>query len=75
MLSDIEIARNATKSPIFDIAAKLDLSPEEVLPYGHDKAKITHEAVAARSDVGYDAIRHTRPASTDTDALGDEESQ
>ena len=50
MLSDIEIARQATKRPIFDIAARLDLSPEEVLPYGHDKAKITHEAVAARAD-------------------------
>lgn len=49
MTTDIEIARKAQKRPITEIAARLGLTPEEILPYGHDKAKITHEAVAARS--------------------------
>ncbi len=46
MLSDIEIARAAKKRPINDIAAGLGLSPQDILPYGHDKAKITPEKVA-----------------------------
>lgn len=46
MLTDIEIARRAAKRPIADIAAKLGLGPEDILPYGHDKAKITHAALA-----------------------------
>lgn len=45
-LSDIEIARAANKKPIADIAAKLGLSPHNILPYGHDKAKITRETIA-----------------------------
>ena len=40
-LSDIEIARQATKLPIGDIAAKLDIPYEDIVPYGHDKAKIS----------------------------------
>ena len=40
-LSDIEIARQATKLPIRDIAAKLDIPYEDIVPYGHDKAKIS----------------------------------
>jgi formate--tetrahydrofolate ligase len=38
--SDIEIAQAATIHPITDIAAKLGISPESLIPYGHDKAKI-----------------------------------
>lgn len=45
MPSDIEIARAAQKRPITEIAAQLGLSPSDVLPFGHDKAKITHEAL------------------------------
>jgi len=40
MLSDIEIARAARLAPIADIAAKLDIPPEAVSPYGAHKAKI-----------------------------------
>ena len=40
-LSDIEIARQATKLPIGEIAAKLDIPYEDIVPYGHDKAKIS----------------------------------
>ncbi|MFI0396085.1 formate--tetrahydrofolate ligase [Paracoccus jiaweipingae] len=48
MPTDIEIARAAHKRPITEVAARLGLSATEILPYGHDKAKITHQAVAAR---------------------------
>lgn len=49
MTSDIEIARAANKLPIAEIAEKLGLSFEQILPYGHDKAKITHDAIAGLS--------------------------
>lgn len=45
MKSDIEIARAAHKLPITEIAAKLDLVPDDLLPYGHDKAKLTHDVI------------------------------
>lgn len=40
ILSDIEIARQATKLPIGEIAKKLGIPYEDIVPYGHDKAKI-----------------------------------
>lgn len=40
MLSDIEIEQQAQTQPITEIAAKLGLSSKDILPYGHDKAKI-----------------------------------
>jgi formate--tetrahydrofolate ligase len=46
--SDIEIARAATKKPIYDIGAKLGIPPEQLVPYGHDKAKISAEFIAAQ---------------------------
>lgn len=49
MQTDIQIARQADKRPIPEIAARLGLSPSDILPYGHDKAKITHEALASLS--------------------------
>ena len=42
MKSDIEIAQEATLRPITEIAAQLGLQPEDVIPYGHYKAKINH---------------------------------
>ncbi|WCR12297.1 formate--tetrahydrofolate ligase [Paracoccus stylophorae] len=47
MMTDIQIARQAVKLPIAEVAAGLGLSPADILPYGHDKAKITHAAIAA----------------------------
>ena len=46
MKSDIEIAREARKLPIAEVAASLGLTPADILPYGHDKAKITHAVMA-----------------------------
>ena len=39
--SDIEIARAAKKKPIMEIGAKLGIPSEHLVPYGHDKAKIS----------------------------------
>ncbi|MFY9238518.1 MAG: formate--tetrahydrofolate ligase [Roseovarius sp.] len=39
--SDIEIARGAQKRPISEIGDKLGIPGEHLLPYGHDKAKLS----------------------------------
>ncbi|MCA8884544.1 MAG: formate--tetrahydrofolate ligase, partial [Rhodobacteraceae bacterium] len=44
--SDIEIARAAQKKPIFDIGAGLGIPTEDLLPYGHDKAKVSARFIA-----------------------------
>jgi formate--tetrahydrofolate ligase len=49
-LTDIEIARAATKKPIQEIGAKLGIGSEHLLPYGHDKAKVSAEFIAAQKD-------------------------
>ncbi len=43
--SDIEIARAASKKPIQEIGAKIGIPSEHLLPYGHDKAKISAEFI------------------------------
>lgn len=40
MLSDIEIAQRAKMEPIGEIAEKLGIPEEHVIPYGHTKAKV-----------------------------------
>jgi formate--tetrahydrofolate ligase len=47
--SDIEIARDAKKRPIQEVGAKLGIGSEHLLPYGHDKAKISAEFLASLS--------------------------
>ena len=49
MLSDIEIARSATISPIADIAATLGLTPDEPEYYGKYKAKLPLNVINKRS--------------------------
>jgi len=44
-MTDIEIARQASKKPIQEIGAILDIPSEHLLPYGHDKAKISAEFI------------------------------
>jgi formate--tetrahydrofolate ligase len=46
--SDIEIAREAKKKPILEVGAKLGIPSEHLLPYGHDKAKISAEFIASK---------------------------
>ena len=43
--SDIEIAREAKKRPIQEIGAKLGIEAEHLLPYGHDKAKVSQDFI------------------------------
>ncbi|MCA1967942.1 MAG: formate--tetrahydrofolate ligase [Rhizobium sp.] len=43
--SDIEIARAATKKTIQAIGAKLGIPVEQLVPYGHDKAKVSAEFI------------------------------
>ena len=45
MLSDIEIAQNAKMLKIEDIAKELGIDEEELIPYGHYKAKISQECI------------------------------
>ncbi|MEM9437873.1 MAG: formate--tetrahydrofolate ligase [Pseudomonadota bacterium] len=43
--TDIEIAREASKKPIQEIGAKLGIGAKDLLPYGHDKAKVSQEFI------------------------------
>ncbi|TPI16774.1 formate--tetrahydrofolate ligase [Mesorhizobium sp. B4-1-3] len=43
--SDIEIARAANKKPIQEIGAKIGIPYQHLLPYGHDKAKVSAEFI------------------------------
>ena len=44
--SDIEIAREASKQPIQAIGDKLGIPAADLLPFGHDKAKLSAEFIA-----------------------------
>ncbi len=50
--SDIAIAQAAKLRPIADVAAEVGLGPDEILPYGRYKAKISAEAIAKRKPKG-----------------------
>ena len=43
--SDIEIARAAQKKPIMEIGDKLGIPAADLLPYGHDKAKVSQKFI------------------------------
>ncbi|UWQ91860.1 formate--tetrahydrofolate ligase [Rhodobacteraceae bacterium M382] len=43
--SDIEIAREAQKKPIQEIGLKIGIGHEDLLPYGHDKAKVSQSFI------------------------------
>lgn len=50
--SDIAIAQAAKLRPIADVAAEIGLGPDDILPYGRYKAKISAEAIARRKPTG-----------------------
>ncbi len=50
MLPDLEIANRADVQPIASIAAKLEIPPEMLIPYGHDKAKISYQFLDTLQD-------------------------
>ena len=48
--TDIEIAREANKKPIQTIGAKLGISADDLLPFGHDKAKVSQDFINSVQD-------------------------
>jgi formate--tetrahydrofolate ligase len=48
--TDIEIARAAKKRPIMDIGAALGIPGDHLLPFGHDKAKVSQEFITGVRD-------------------------
>ncbi len=48
--SDIEIARDARKLPIQAIGDRLGIPAEHLLPYGHDKAKVSQDFIESLAD-------------------------
>jgi len=48
--TDIEIAREAKKRPIQEIGAKLGIGSDDLLPYGHDKAKVSQAFIDSVQD-------------------------
>ncbi len=50
MLTDIEIAQSAKMLKIKDIAADLGINEDELVPYGHYKAKISQECIDRLSE-------------------------
>jgi len=48
--TDIQIAREANKKPIQEIGQKLGISSDDLLPYGHDKAKVSQKFIDSVQD-------------------------
>jgi len=48
--SDLEIAQEANMLPIGEIGAKLGIGNESLIPFGHDKAKLTYEFLDSVKD-------------------------
>ncbi|THH37224.1 formate--tetrahydrofolate ligase [Aliishimia ponticola] len=48
--TDIEIARGAKKKPIQEIGAALGIPDQHLLPYGHDKAKVSQGFINSLQD-------------------------
>ena len=48
--SDIEIAQAANKLPIAEIGEKIGVPVDNLIPYGHDKAKINYDFLAGLAD-------------------------
>jgi formate--tetrahydrofolate ligase len=48
--SDIDIAQAANKLPISEIASKLGIPTDDIIPFGHDKAKIGYDFLSSLDD-------------------------
>ena len=48
--TDIEIARAAEKKPIFEIGDVLGIPSAELVPFGHDKAKVSQNFINSVQD-------------------------
>jgi len=49
-MSDIEIARAARKLPIAEVAARLGIPADSLIPFGHDKAKVAAGFIAGLAE-------------------------
>ena len=49
-MSDIEIARAAQKKPINEVGASLGIASSDLLPFGHDKAKVSQAFIKSVQD-------------------------
>lgn len=47
--TDIEIAREANKKPIQEVGSKLGIPSADLLPFGHDKAKVSDTFIKAQA--------------------------
>ena len=43
--SDIEIARDAKMRPITEVAARIGIPADKLIPYGHTKAKVSFDFI------------------------------
>src|SRR5699024_1591872 len=50
MKTDIDMTQEATHKPIQSIAENLGLNNDDWEPYGHTKAKLTHDLMETRKD-------------------------
>lgn len=48
--SDISIARSAKKLPIMEVGRRLGIPQEDLVPYGHDKAKLSASFIAGLAE-------------------------
>jgi len=48
--TDIQIAREADKKPIQEIGAKLGITNDDLIPYGHDKAKVSAKFIESQAN-------------------------
>jgi len=80
MATDIEIAREAKKQPILDVGARLGIPASDLLPFGHDKAKVSSsfiESLDGRADGSLVLVTAINPTpagegkTTTTVGLGD----
>ena len=62
-MSDIEIARAAQKKPIFEIGESLNIPAADLVPFGHDKAKISQNFI--NSVQGRSCLLYTSPSPRD----------
>ena len=49
-MSDIEIARAAQKKPIDEVGASIGIASSDLLPFGHDKAKVSQAFINSVQD-------------------------
>ncbi len=52
MLTDIQIAQSAQMQPITQVAARLGVPEDQVIPYGRYKAKLSHKLAKAEGPQG-----------------------